>query len=203
MHRDKRLGGKEKVVLERITDRLYSDVKRLYVSAFPRCERPPFRLLKSRAKKGLGDFWVATEGETLIGFAYVIPYLDTAYLYYFAVSEGLRGMGYGCGILTELKNIYADKRFYLAREMLDKGADNYGQRVKRRAFYLKNGFADLPIKIKEASVTFDVMGIGGIIKREEYDAMMTAYCGRLIRRFIDMRLIDGDAASESAVKERK
>lgn len=189
--------------LNKITEKHYRDVKRLYVSAFPRCERPPFRLLKSRAKKGLGDFWVATEGETLIGFAYVIPYLDTAYLYYFAVSSGERGRGHGSRILSELKAIYSGKRFYLAREMLDENADNYAERVKRRAFYLKNGFSDLPIKIKEASVTFDVMGIGGVVKKEEYDAMMTAYCGRLIRAFIDMRLIECQKENGDCSEEEK
>ena len=189
--------------LKKITERHYREVKRLYVSAFPRCERPPFWLLKSRAKKGLGDFLVAEENGTLIGFAYVIPYLDTAYLYYFAVSGGERGKGYGSRILGELKKIYSGKRFYLARETLDKGADNYAERVKRREFYLKNGFFDLPIMIKEASVTFDVMGVGGIVKSEEYDSMMTSYCGRLIRLFIDMRLIEEQREVDTVLGDKK
>ncbi len=178
------------VRLEKITKEYYKTVKSLYLSAFPREERPPFYILKSREKNGKGDFYIAKDGEGFVGFAYVIPYLDTAYLYYFAVEENFRGKGYGSAVLTELKRIYDGKRLYLARESLDESADNCQQRVKRREFYLKNGFVDLPIKIKEASVTFDVMGIGGIIKKEEYDAMMTAFCGRLLRKLVDMRLIE-------------
>ncbi len=183
-------GEKMGVKLERITKEYYKTAKSLYLSAFPREERPPFYLLKSREKNGKGDFFIAKDGVDFVGFAYIIPYLDTAYLYYFAVDEGLRGKGYGSAVLTELKKVYSGKRFYLAREMLDESADNLEQRVKRHEFYLKNGFVDLPIKIKEASVTFDVMGIGGVIKKEEYDAMMTAFCGKLLRKLVDMRLIE-------------
>lgn len=178
------------VTLERITKKYYNTVKKLYLSAFPREERPPFYLLKSREKRGKGDFFVAKDGERFVGFSYVIPYLDTAYLYYFAIDEGLRGSGYGSAVLTELKRQYDGKRFYLAREMLDENAENFEQRVKRREFYLKNGFSDLPIRIKEAGVTFDVMGIGGVIKKEEYDAMMDGFCGRLLRKLVEMRLIE-------------
>ncbi len=177
------------VRLEKITREYYKTVKALYLSAFPKEERPPFYLLKSREKNGKGDFYIAKDGEELIGFAYVIPYLDTAYLYYFAVMENFRGKGYGSAVLTELKKVYDGFRFYLARESLDENSSNYDERVRRHRFYLKNGFADLPIKIKEASVTFDVMGIGGTVKKEEYDAMMTAFCGRLVRLLVDMRLI--------------
>ena len=165
-------------------------VKKLYLSAFPRNERPPFYLLESRAKKGLGSCHTVYDNGEFIGFAYVIPHLDMAYLYYFAIDGEKRGKGYGRAVLSELKKIYEGKRFFLARETLDEGADNYQQRVKRHEFYLKNGLEDIPIKIKEASVTFDAMGLGGLIKSEEYDAMMTAFCGRLIRKFIDMRLFE-------------
>lgn len=178
------------VKLERITKKYYKAAKKLYLSAFPREERPPFYLLKSREKSGKGDFLIAKDGEVFVGFAYVIPYLDTAYLYYFAIDEALRGKGYGSAVLTELKKLYEGKRFYLAREMLDKKSDNFQQRVKRHEFYLKNGFEDLPIKIKEASVTFDVMGIGGVIKKDEYDAMMDGFCGKLLRKLVEMRLIE-------------
>lgn len=164
--------------------------KSLYFSAFPKNERQPFCLLKSRAKSGRGELHIARDGETFVGFAYVITYLDMAYLFYFAIDGELRGKGYGSEILTELKRIYEGKRLFLARETLDEGADNYDQRVKRHSFYLKNGFSDLPAKIEESSVVFDVMGIGGTVKAEEYGAMMTAFCGKIIRRIAGMRLIE-------------
>lgn len=178
------------VELDKIAKSDYKIVKKLYLSAFPKNERPPFFMLKAGVKKGAGDFFVARDGELFVGFAYTVIYKDLAYLFYFAIDDALRGKGYGSAVLTELKRIYGEKRFFLAREMLDKDAPNYDERVKRREFYLKNGFTDLPIKIKEVSVTFDVMGIDCTVKKEEYDAMMTAFCGKLIRRFVDMRLIE-------------
>lgn len=176
--------------LSKITKNDYKAVKKLYLSAFPREERPPFFMLKSGVKKGSGDFFVAKDGEIFVGFAYIVTHADLAYLFYFAIDGGLRGKGYGSAVLTELKEIYKGKRFFLAREMLEPDAENYSERVKRREFYLKNGFTDLPVKIKEASVTFDVMGVDCSVKKEEYDEMMTAFCGKLIRKLVDMRMIE-------------
>ena len=178
------------ITIEKMTKKDRGAVKRLYLSAFPRNERPPFYLLESRAKKGLGNCHVVYDNGEFIGFAYVIPHLDMAYLYYFAIDGEKRGMGYGSAVLSELKRIYDGKRFFLARETLDEKSDNYAQRVKRHEFYLKNGLEDLSVKIKEASVTFDAMGIGGTVKPEEYDAMMTAFCGKIIKRLMDMRLFE-------------
>ncbi len=169
----------------------YKTVKKLYFSAFPKKERQPYFIMKRAAENGKGDFYIAKKNDDFVGFAYVIPYEDMAYLNYFAVNEKIRGKGYGSEILTELKKIYEGKRFFLARETLDSASDNYTQRVKRHNFYLKNGFEDLPLlKIKEASVIFDVMGIGGTIKKEEYDALMTNYCGNILRKFIRMELFE-------------
>ena len=148
-------------------------------------------MLKSGVKKRAGDFFVARDGEKFVGFAYVIVHLDLAYLFYFAIDGALRGKGYGSAVLTELKEIYREKRFFLAREALCEDAENYPERERRREFYLKNGFNDLPAKIKEASVIFDVMSVGGCtIKTEEYSEMMTVFCGKFLRRLVDMRLIE-------------
>ena len=141
------------LTLKKITKDDRKTVKKLYLTAFPKCERPPFFMLNSGVKKGAGDFLVAKDGEVFIGFAYTVIYKDMAYLFYFAIDKEQRGKGYGSAVLGRLKEIYSGKRFFLAREMLDENAENYGERVKRREFYLKNGFADLSVKIKEASVT--------------------------------------------------
>lgn len=177
------------VILEKAEKKDYKTLKKLYVSAFPRNERPPFFILRTRAERGLGDFHIIKDGEKFVGFAYVIPYADMAYLYYFAIDGEIRGKGYGSEAISELKKIYEGKRFFLAREMLDENSENYGQRVKRHAFYIKNGFTDLPVKIKEASVTFDVMGIGGAVGKEEYKALMDGFFGKF-RLFTDARLIE-------------
>ncbi len=168
----------------------YPKVKALYKSAFPREERAPFFLMKRRAQSGRGQLLIARDGGMFTGFAYIICHLDMAYLFYFAIVQGKRGAGYGTRILKELQEKYRGKRLFLAREQLDESAHNYEQRVKRHEFYLRNGFEDLHCKIKEASVVYDVMGIGGGISAQEYEALISSWSGRWVRRLVDMRIID-------------
>ncbi len=165
-------------------------LKKLYKSAFPREERAPFFVIMSKVKKEKADMLIAKDEETFIGLVYTVCYKDLVYIFYFAINEGLRGKGYGGKVLTALKEKYNGKRIFLAREQLDKSAPNYNQRLKRHSFYLHNGFEDLGCKIKEAGVIYDVMGIGGHVLPEEYNALITNWAGNLIRKFVDMRIIE-------------
>lgn len=131
----------------------------------------------------------AYDNDEFIGFAYMICYDDPAYIFYLAVDKAKRGHGYGGQIIEALKAMYKGKRIFLAREQLDESADNYAQRVSRHDFYLRCGFEDLQCHIKEASVIYDVMGIGGNVTPDEYDALITSWLGKLLRKFVDMRLI--------------
>ncbi len=168
----------------------YKQIKKLYVNAFPPEERPPFFMLKRGEKRGFGDMLTAWDGDEFIGFVYLVVGDDTAYLFFLAIDENKRGRGYGSDILGAVAKIYKEKKIFLAREQLDEAAENYEERVRRHSFYLKNGFVDLPIKIKEASVTYDVMGIGGNVTSEEYDKLITHWCGKFMRKFVDMRIIE-------------
>lgn len=165
-------------------------IKKLYLTAFPAEERAPFFLIMSKARNENGEMLAAYDGEKFIGFVYMVCYKDLAYLFYLAVEGGERGKGYGGKILSAVKEKYSGKRIFLAREQLDKNAENYSQRVSRRNFYLHNGFTDLPCLIKEASVVYDVMSIGGSVSAEEYDALITAWIGKFLRKIVDMRIIE-------------
>jgi len=168
----------------------YKRIKQLYKKAFPREERAPFFLIRNRAEKGKAQMLIVKEHNLFIGFAYLLCYLDLAYLFYFAIEGDKRGAGYGTKVLDKLQEKYKGKRLFLAREQLDQTADNYEQRVKRHQFYLHNGFKDLPCKIKEANVIYDVMGIGGMISAKEYDVLISQWSGKWIKKLIDMRILE-------------
>ncbi len=165
-------------------------LKKLYLTAFPAEERAPFFLIMSKAKSGKGEMLAAYDREEFIGFAYMVCYKDLAYIFYLAVEENKRGKGYGGKILKAVKEKYSGSRIFLAREQLDESAENYTQRVNRHTFYLNNGFTDLPCQIKEASVIYDVMGIGGTVSADEYETLIASWIGKLLPKIIDMRIIE-------------
>lgn len=162
-------------------------IKRLYLAAFPPEERAPFGFIRRRAGKR-ADMLAAFDKGEFIGFAYTVTHEDMAYLFYFAICEDKRGMGYGSAILERLIEIYSGKRFFLAREQLDSSAENYTQRINRHSFYLHNGLIDLPGHITEAGVIYDVMGIGGEVSPADYDGLITPWAGKFIKKRADMRL---------------
>lgn len=178
------------ISLEEATVTDYKRIKNLYKKAFPIEERAPFFMIKKNAINGKASMLVVKDRDEFIGFLYLVCHLDMAYLFFFAIEPDKRGKGYGSIVLGKLKEKYAGKRLFLAREQLDENSNNYEERVKRHEFYLRNGFEDLPCKIKEAGVIYDVMGIGGNISALEYDGLISSWAGKWIRRIVDMRIIE-------------
>ncbi len=179
-----------RVTLEKYEKRDLKKLKRLYLNAFPAEERAPFFLLMLKARQGRAEMLTAKINGKFVGFAYMVCHGDLAYLFYLAVADKLRGKGIGGKIIGAVKERYRGRRIFLARERLDKNTGNYAQRVSRREFYLRCGFRDLPCMIKEASVIYDVMGIGGTVSAKDYDRLISSWSGRLLRKIVDMKIIE-------------
>ena len=167
---------------------IWKKLKKLYIDAFPADERAPFYMMKRNAKRGRGEMLAAYDNNELVGMAYIIGDTELGYLFYFAIMPGLRGKGYGSKILSLLRERYSGGRLFLAREQLDKSADNYQQRLKRHEFYLKNGFTDLNATIQEANVVYDVMTTSGEVSPQEYADLMLNWAGRFMFRRIGYKL---------------
>ena len=176
----------------------YNRIRKLYLTAFPTEERTPFPILMAKSGKDGADFWAVYKDDNWIGIAYNVSRRDITYLFYLAVAESERGKGYGSLILKTLKRYYEGQRYFLALEQLDENAENYTERVSRRRFYEKNGFAPMNCRIKEAKVTYDVMCIGGSVSPEEYKELMGGYLGKFFHKLIPMEIIPGEDGKENS-----
>lgn len=154
----------------------YREISRLYRTAFPADERAPMWYMALKSENENVDFWgIYADGEW-VGLAYVISEGSASYLFYLALSESMRGRGIGSRAMQSLLIHYEGQRIFLALEQLDESADNFEERQRRRKFYMRNGLKPLPLTIREATVTYDVMGTGPV-KPEEYESMMKKYLG--------------------------
>lgn len=168
----------------------WRSVRELYRTAFPSEERAPFWLIKRRTKQKRGEMLIAKEDGVFLGFASTLCHDRYVYLFYFAIDGQRRGNGIGSEVLRLLKERYAGKCLFLAREVLDENAENIEQRLRRHRFYLRNGFSDQPRQIREAGVVYDVMGIGGTIPCEAYGALMAFWAGPVVRRLFQMEMTE-------------
>ncbi len=164
----------------------YKSAKALLVRSFPPEERPPASLLMHWSKKENIDFLSAYDNDKWIGFIYIATHKDLVYVFLFAVDEAVRGHGYGSAILTAIKDKYKGCRIFLAIEELDESSENYPERIRRSEFYERNGFSSLKLKMCEAKMVYDVLGIGGPITQAEYRALIESVIGKFWRRAINV-----------------
>ena len=135
----------------------FKEIKKLYKHAFPRSERVPFFLIKRFSKRRDISLTAFYDGGTFCGFSYSVE-SDTLFLVlYLAVSEAVRGQGYGGKILTYLKDSHPDKTVVLHIEPLDENAPNIEERKRRLNFYLKNGFINTGHFVEEVGGRFLIL----------------------------------------------
>lgn len=155
-------------------------LKEIYKEAFPREEKIPFWMLKMLARGSRGEFYGVYDQDELAGLVYNVHYKDIIYISYLAVDDTKRGSGYGSRILQTIQKKYSDSRIFLCIEEMDPNAENYEQRVRRKAFYESNGFKMLSFQVKEGIVMYDAMCVADRepeITRKECDELMKHYFG--------------------------
>jgi len=114
-------------------------IYRLYRSAFPRCERKPFRMIVSMWRRGKTDVWCCEWRGRFAGFATTINDEQLILLDYLAIARELRGRGIGSQMLDALKQAYAGKGLFVEIESPFEDAQDAKERRQRKRFYEANG----------------------------------------------------------------
>lgn len=132
------------------------EIKKLYINSFAREERYPFWLVKSCAKGENVEFNVIIDKNKLIGMEYLLKYNNTVYLFYLAIGLNQRGNGYGSKVLADLLERYKDKSIILCIERPDENNET-DIRIRRKKFYLKNGFYSTNKYTEDNGVEYEVL----------------------------------------------
>ncbi|MBQ4810219.1 GNAT family N-acetyltransferase [Pseudoalteromonas luteoviolacea] len=161
-------------------DTNYSKVIDLFFEAFPKTQRLPPWIVKYRMRNGKAGFYALYDQDLWVGFIYVKEYKNIVFVKFFAISELRRSDGYGSKVMDSMKDKYSEQRVVLNIEELDDSADNFQQRVKRKAFYAKNGFSSTGYIVKEPAERQEMLIRGGTISKEEIEAMYKHFLGSLL-----------------------
>ena len=162
-----------------ITDK----VLEIYERSFPPEEQVPMSELRRSAERDEVSFlaWIDPSlpaGEDGAGnvvaltFSFVFP--DLFYLGFLAVDGRTRSAGYGSRILAHFRERYAGIPQLLEIEPLTREAANYQQRVRRLAFYERNGFTVTNMITHEADQTYRVLTRGGIVTPERLEEALNS-----------------------------
>ena len=161
----------------RILGRNFFKVRRLYLTAFPEIERHPVMELFSASAKGRAEFLQFTEDGKFIGLAYMIVRGSVAFLLYFAVDASRRNSGYGSAILDSIRRKYDGKDVVLLIESLHEECDNLDIRIRRKGFYLRNGFRDTGLIQSSCGgeANYEILNTKEQFSEEAYRSMLADY----------------------------
>lgn len=122
----------------------FRQVASLYEAAFPACERLLLWQLSWNGLKKGQEFLAYYDKQAFIGLTYTIYTDSLVYLLFLAVEESKQSQGYGSQILTQVKKEAGVRPCVLTIEPMDNpNVSNRAQRLKRLAFYEKNGYQAL------------------------------------------------------------
>lgn len=150
----------------------FADKKKLYAlndEAFPKEERiPSDRMLGLLEELGC-DAWAFYDGE-FVGFAILLSddALQMAYLSYFTIDGACRSRGYGAEALQKLAQVYDGYQIALDMERMDTCADNYDQRLRRLAFYERNGFRRAKVGFQYFKMDLEIMCRPGNFREQNF-----------------------------------
>ena len=125
-------------------------IEKLYLESFPEEERFPFRILEECSKEDNSDLLAILDNGRFIGMCYLVNCNNAYYLMYLVVEPELRSQNYGSIILTDLKEKY--KTLFLS---IDEPIDDLS--IRRKNFYLRNGFYDTNKYYEDTGVNYEVL----------------------------------------------
>ena len=180
--------------MERITTnfREMNKVEELYKESFPANERIPLWFLLWRSQKEFIDYIAFYDNEIFVGYAYLITNKNVTFILYFAISSEVRSHGYGTILLTKIKEHYEDHRIVLNIEAIDEEASNYKQRIKRKKFYLENGYRNASFNIMEYGHIYEVLVLGSDVTIEECQILFRRISGSVLSFFYKPKFIVND-----------
>lgn len=152
-------------------------IENLYMRAFPKSERKPFKLMVQKQAEGTMELLSIEEENAFLGLAIFAHDKDIALLDYFAISDDLRGQGIGSRAIKALQKIYAGKRFVLEIETTKKPCDDLEMRQHRKAFYLRNGLHTMDFDVNLFGVEMEVLSNGEYLNFDEYLDVYKNACG--------------------------
>lgn len=136
--------------------------------AFPPSERMSFDSAFELALKADADVLGIYDGKKPVGFVILLKNSECAYLYYLAIDQTVRTKGYGGAALHKLAEDYSDLQLILDFEEIDEAAPNYAQRIRRKRFYLRNGFCETGCYTKLSENRFEVVCNGGALRKDAF-----------------------------------
>lgn len=171
------------IIKEAFEEARLEQIRALYEAAFPISEKKPFAMiLEKRAQGAVEILSIEDDKKRFRGLIITILYKDMVLVDYFAIDEESRGIGIGSDVLNLFMARYAKKRVFLEIESTaSELVEDYDIKIRRKAFYEKNGLASQGYLVDLFGVELEIMTFHCNISYEEYHEMLVHVYGNVMR----------------------
>ena len=151
------------------------EIKAIYYASFPKEEQMPFGLMLAMSCLWHTQFLAFYEGETLCGFVYMATQGRQSFIMFFAVEEKLRSKGYGSRILSEIQALYPQNKLIVSIEPCVECGEDITMRIKRKAFYLRNGYQETGYFMKLGGQEQEILIKNGLFDKRQFIRFFMLY----------------------------
>lgn len=94
---------------------------------------------------------------------------------FFAVDNKLRSKGYGSSILNEIQLMYPTNKIMVSIEPCNEKAKNIDQKIKRKNFYIRNGYLETGYYMKLAGQVQEILIKNGTFDKRKFIMFFIRY----------------------------
>lgn len=166
-----------KLAMEKINlkNRSRQKIKEIYESSFRKEDRMPFLLMLIMSYLNSTQFVSFRDGDTICGFVYMATIKKITFVMFFAVDEHIRSKGYGSHILSKIQSLYPDNKIIITIERCDSNVKNIDERLRRRRFYLNNGYIQTGYMVKLGNQEQEILMKNGEFNKREFILFFLKY----------------------------
>ena len=140
--------------------------------AFPLSERMSMNEIFSFASNTATDVLGIYDFDRPVGFAVLLKNEQCGYVYFIAIDKNKRSKGYGRAAMNKILEVYSQLQIVLDFEEIDENAENYIQRIRRKNFYLRNGFHETGNYTLLSEDRFEVVCSSGKLRKEAFKDLL-------------------------------
>lgn len=151
------------------------EIKQIYVSSFPKEERMPFALMLMMSCLWNTQFIAFYDEKILCGLVYMATLGKQTFIMFFAVDKKLRSKGYGGRILDQVQLLHPKNKIIVSIEPVNETAENVAQRIRRKDFYLRNGYRESGYFMKLAGQKQEILIRNGRFDKRSFTIFFMLY----------------------------
>lgn len=121
------------------------------------------------------QFLAFYDEKILCGFVYMATIGRQTFIMFFAVDKNLRSKGYGSEILAQIQLLHPENKIIVSIEPVIKKAENMEQRIRRKDFYIRNGYQESGYFMKLAGQEQEILIKNGCFEKRSFIVFFLLY----------------------------